>query len=117
MTQSEVIKTISELRDKAIDDCAKAGMRSSRGYIKYYHHGKRVGFEDVLTICQSDDIYPDWISLTEREPDDTTVVLVTTDLFPDGYVTTALYEDGEFNVLGDVIAWMPFPSPYKGGHR
>lgn len=111
MTQSEVIGKITDLRDKAINDCAIAGMRSNSGCIKYYHHGKRVGFEDVLTICKSDDIYPDWIPFTEREPEDDCVVIVT---LISGTVTVACYIDNDFHTMGDqVVAWMPLPRRYK----
>ena len=111
MTQSEVIKELTDLKNKTMLDSVYAGTRGDTGGFQYYQDGKQVGLGEAITICQSDDIYPDWIPFTEREPEDDCVVIVT---LISGTVTVACYIDNDFHTMGDqVVAWMPLPGRYK----
>ena len=81
-------------------------------------------------IDRAPTIEPQWIPCSERLPEDNTIVLVT---FEDGVVGTSSwhkttdYNNGFDNFLigiteigierRGVIAWMPLPTPYKGGER
>lgn len=68
--------------------------------------------DDAMLTLESDDIYPEWIPLTEREPDGDGRVLVS---FDDGYVAIVDYVDGDFHLwshLGEPLAWMPLPEGY-----
>ena len=104
MTKSDVINEIRNLRNKA-----------TSGEYSILDMTALLG--SLLGVLRYNDIFPDWIPITKKEPNDKEKVLVITDMFPGGYVTTAIYEDGKFTTLdafGDAIAWMPFPSPYRG---
>jgi len=69
--------------------------------------------DDAMVTLESDDIYPEWIPLTEREPDGDGRVLVS---FDDGYVSIVNYMNGEFRwwkYLGKPLAWIPLPEGYN----
>lgn len=60
----------------------------------------------------------EWISITDKTPDDGTNVLVTTEYAGKRYVTVA-YSYGSFwlgadsheVLLGDIVAWAALPEP------
>lgn len=62
-----------------------------------------------------------WIPVSERLPEDGQPVIITTDdeAFKDHPVGSCIYQNGRFqtNYKYDIkmIAWMPLPTPYKGG--
>ena len=51
-----------------------------------------------------------WIPVTERLPEATVSVIVTS---TNGYVYTSRIVSGEWEYGGNVTAWMPLPEPYK----
>lgn len=59
-----------------------------------------------------------WIPVTERLPEEYATVIVTTDtnmVEPAFMLPNKRWVDDELDGLGErVIAWMPFPEPYKG---
>ena len=109
MYQSELIKKLTE---NAVN--ARTAMRSSRrgSRARSYQEGKYEGWSSAGAEAMSDDIYPDWIPMTDQEPDNDCTALVTLE---DGTVTVACYVDDNFHTMGErVIAWMPMPGAWKG---
>lgn len=114
-------------RQAAIDEFD--GVKVDEENCNEYDIGFNDGVDLAISILSVLPSAQQWISCSERMPDDTEEVLTT--YIVNGnpkkrYVETATYygEDGwsspcdEYRVIGtrvDVIAWMPLPNPYKGG--
>ena len=57
----------------------------------------------------------EWILCSERLPIPPTFCLVTTDGSHGDVIDIALYMSDGWHKASEVIAWMPLPTPYKGG--
>lgn len=57
----------------------------------------------------------EWIPCSERLPIPPTFCLVTTDGSHGDVIDIALYMSDGWHKASEVIAWMPLPTPYKGG--
>lgn len=97
-----------------------------------YHHywersecGMGVGLDDVRNFCPNcgADMRGSaaanrsaWIPCSERMPHIYGRYLVTTKIFDNNVVETNVWDDEEqrWCWVGEVIAWMPLPEPWKG---
>ena len=82
---------------------------------RHYEDVKRVLVERGTsgTLFYADERPTGWISFKDAEPDKEGNYLVC---FDDGFVATASYIDGDWELwadAGEVVAWMPLPKPYK----
>lgn len=57
----------------------------------------------------------EWIPCSERLPIPPTYCLVTTDGSHGDVIDIALYMSDGWHKASEVLAWMPLPTPYKGG--
>ncbi len=106
----------------------------------YYNGDACEGYDDEYTVTiyhrtqeeanRTKDIlrkFQDWITISERMPEEycpntgvhrtlSDEVLVTVDEDGERYVTKGFTRNGEWYALNgtNIIAWMPFPEPYKG---
>jgi len=65
--------------------------------------------QDILEGLPSAEPEQRWIPVTERLPEATVSVIVTS---TNGYVYTSRIVSGEWEYGGNVTAWMPLPEPY-----
>ena len=63
----------------------------------------------------ADAVQGEWIPCSERLPIPPTFCLVTTDGSYGDVIDIALYMSDGWHKASEVIAWMPLPTPYKGG--
>lgn len=78
---------------------------------EFYANGYKKGYEDAKNKFAR--LQDEWIPVSERLPEKNGKCLVTTDF---GDVCEDRFVDGIFVLyLGNVIAWRPFPEPYKKG--
>ena len=62
------------------------------------------------------DTQPQWIPVSERLPDKRQEVLITTKNTFEFYTDTDEWDGNSFWCYGEtVVAWMPYPEPWKGG--
>ena len=136
MKQSELISFLKEIR-KEIKDLKRKELSESNFSICKNLDGQISAMSRCINIVENNDIESDWIPteprrLTKEEkeeyekiygeeyeftfdgrlPDGEGRVLVST---PYGVSTDEFYEGHfeEFCEFGEVVAWMPFPAPYK----
>lgn len=94
----------------------------------YTEEGTELGYvgpiKDLVFLMPAADVEPQWIPVTERLPEEEGQYLVSCDT--DYGVEVARFyidEDGEryfgcdWNNPEDIEAWMPLPTPYKGGEE
>jgi hypothetical protein len=68
--------------------------------------------KEEYDIVDNPDAVSEWIPCSERLPESGVSVIVTS---KGGYVYTSNIAHGEWKYGGDIIAWMPLPTAYKGG--
>ena len=79
------------------------------------------GFEDAkrayeIELARSaDTVHGEWMPCSERLPIPPMFCLVTTDGSHGDVIDIALYMSDGWHKASEVIAWMPLPTPYKGG--
>lgn len=69
---------------------------------------------DINEIIRNQPTVNQWIDVNDRLPEKDTEVLVC---FDDGFIAIVFFgEDFDLGVcIGELIAWMPLPKPYKKG--
>ena len=71
-------------------------------------------FIEMINEQPAVDVEPRWIPVTERLPEEDGRYLITGKR---GTVYSIEYEDGRWYGGIQPIAWMPLPTPYKGGEE
>lgn len=98
-----LVVSADELLNNIVDEFASVGLYNIVG-----------DFDDIINRTNSRVVY-DWIPVEEDLPDDWDNCLVT---LKNGTVSKAWYNgtywsNNTSKYLKTVIAWMPFPEPYK----
>ena len=91
--------------------------------VTIYHRSQAESDRTIDILCN----YQGWIPVSKRMPEEylpnrrigalSDEVLVTVDEEGERYITKGFTRDGKWHVVNgsaNVIAWMPFPDPYKG---
>lgn len=93
-------------------------------YTVTIYHRNQAESDRTIDILRN---YQGWIPVNERMPEEdwpnrefgtlSDGVLVTVDVEGERYITKGFTRNGKWHVVNgsaNVIAWMPFPDPYKG---
>lgn len=71
--------------------------------------------QEFQKALSADAVQGEWIPCSERLPIPPTFCLVTTDGSHGDVIDIALYMSDGWHKASEVLAWMPLPTPYKGG--
>lgn len=129
----EVLSLGKEILSRVLDDMDVVGV-----YREKYSYGLELteSYINDIEELQPAQPEPQWIPCSERLPEDGKRVLATHlgGLNPDRQVIEHVYANGKFTMgwdmdmnmdsptfgqryMGEVIAWMPLPEPYRGGEQ
>ena len=100
---------------KAVQDCRNCKYGSYNDHLEtwFCNHNCECSNWDMWE--SADAVQGEWIPCSERLPIPPTFCLVTTDGSYGDVIDIALYMSDGWHKASEVIAWMPLPTPYKGG--